>query len=62
MHLVNLTVSSRELAFNEYSKAHQKINNLRGVGLGVSADLVEDEKRALEEYKSPAAEAYWIIG
>ena len=40
---------SADLAFARYSKVHQKINNLRAAGLGISVELGKQEKSILAE-------------
>jgi hypothetical protein len=52
IHLLDENISAAELAFAEYGKVHQKINNLRAAGLGVPVELSELEKHCLDEYRS----------
>jgi hypothetical protein len=52
IHLLSESISVEEMAFAEYGKVHQKIKNLRAVGLGVSDELTAQEKRCLDEYRA----------
>ncbi len=58
MHVVNDNISLQEFAFDEYCRVHQKVNNLRGAGLGVPDELRETEKRALDDYRSSRSDAH----